>query len=203
MAYTYDAPETLDNTGGNQPKTPGTYHMCVVDVDEEPTGKNNSLLDGFQVTLEILDGTAKDSDGVCTEKGKQLRMMFFNPSLKAKDGGEFARKKIGRLFVATNVMGPDQAGQRGLEIDLQAMRTQQLVMTLELDRDAKFLQLSYADIWHIDDPDAAGFPMDASALSFIPQQFRRDPASFRPQDKPAAQQAKTAGDQDSVSLDDL
>lgn len=172
MALDFDAPETVDTGGGNWLKEPGTYHAIVTGQKENPVSKDGVGLDAIEVTLQILAGTV---DG---QKDRTVDVKFWNPKLNGKDGGLFARQKQARLYIATGLMDESKLGQ-GVRINLADAVARQVVLTLDhSDEEKKYLELSYANIWHIDDPDAAGFPKCAEHLKLIPADQRRKPDSF-------------------------
>ncbi len=183
---------------------PGTYHCVVVAVDEAPTSKAGVLLEGFRVDFAVLDGT------VANQKDKQFDVMFFKPKLTDKNGGEFAKRKQARFALATGILPRAEPGKK-VTVDLQQANGRQLVVELEHQKDmqtgapTKFLQLAWANIYHVDDPAVAKVPKDKTALSLLPAELRKKPDDFARQ--PAGQgngtpkAAKPAAA--AVNLDDL
>jgi hypothetical protein len=170
MTFEYDAPDTLES--GNFLRTPGSYHLQVLDVEEQPTNSRGELMNGFRVNASVLHGTACTPDGQCTEKGKTVDIMFFNGKLTDKDQGKFARQKQGKFFTAIGLFSTENCGKK-VQIDLQAAIGRQFVAALELDsRDERYLQLRYADIHHVDDPAVKGIPKDEAALAVLPKELR-------------------------------
>jgi len=184
MAFEWDAPEDAETGSGNWLKEPGTYHFIVTGVEEEPKDSNKNPLGGFRVNCQALAGTTKD------QESRTFDIMFFNAKLTEKNEGLFKRKQQARFFIATNIL-KDVHGQKGLKIDLQQATAQQAICTLEKGmKDGKetgYLQLAFANIWHVDDPDAASFPKCEKSLKLIPASGRRKPESFK----------KKNGDEDS------
>lgn len=206
MVIKYDAPESLPG-GGKWITKPGTYHLVVTATDEEPVNKKKELVDGFVVDFQALEGTVKDADGKFTEKDKTTSLTFYNPKITDKNEGLFARQKQMAFFVATGILTEDQLGKTGLSIDLEKARGRHVIATLEEQEGTdgrNYIRLSYSDIFHIDDPRAAGFPKNEKALSLIPPAHRRDPKSFKANgngdDAPKQQAAAATG---STDLDDL
>lgn len=183
MTFEFDAPtqDEIENTGGgNYLREPGTYHLCITEIKDEAIGQSS----GLKVTAEVMAGTVPD------QKGKTVTLTFWHPKLNSKDQGAFSRKRQARLLVAANVLKQEQLGQR-VSIDLNKAVGQQVIATLDYDskdEEKKYLELNYADIFHIDDPDAAKFPRDDAAIAMIPKANRLDASAFAKPDKP--QQAK-------------
>lgn len=177
-------PEKMESEG-NFLSEPGTYHFAVLHVDEQPTTRDGKPLDGFRVACCVLDGTAPG------QAKKEIELMFFAPKPSDKNGGEFSKRKIARFASACGILPTAQPGQR-VSIDLQAAAGRQFVAEVERQKDqagneTKFLQLAWANLWHVDDPAVAQVPKDAGALKLLPAELRRAPETF--------QQAKQAGQQ--------
>lgn len=176
MSFTMEAPESVE-TGGSFLEQPGTYHFAVLDVDEQPQSKSGQLIDGFRVTAEVLAGTV---DG---QEGRQVDLIFFNPKLTDKNNGEFAKKRQWRFGMAVCLVGgPKKPGEQAT-VNLQDAKGRQFIATVAYDdRDTsgrKFLQLNFADIWHVDDPQAPRFRLNEAALAWLPKEMRRDPSFFK------------------------
>jgi len=202
----YDAPDDYETGGGNWLTEPGTYHLLVTSVTEEPKSRDGRLLDGFKVELCALEGTVRDKSGEFTEKNKTVDIMFWHPKLSDKNNGEFARKKQGRFFIATGLIDETVKG-KSVEINLEQAVGHQIIATLE-DRDSpdgkKFLDLHFADIYHIDDPAAAKFPRSEKSLRLVPVSHRRDPKSFASGKNGGSSKTQPpAKSEDDVDLDNL
>jgi hypothetical protein len=185
MSFAFDAPETTTGEGGGL-STPGTYHVVINEVreGESATGK---AIDGLTITVEVLDGTTKGMGG------KTRSESLFLPSLKDQEKEQqsgqpsMPRKKLAALFIAANAMQPDQLG-KPVNVDTSKMVGQQCVIKfehqMEKDGDGKYtvptqyIQISYSDIFHVDDPDVSAIPKSAEALGLIPREFRHDAAWF-------------------------
>lgn len=210
MAFEMEMPESPD-IGGSFLQEPGTYHLAVLNVDEQPTSKSGQLIDGFRVDLEVLAGP---------QAKKQAEVTFWNPKLTDKNNGEMAKKKQYRFAFATGLLDGFKPGAK-VSIDLQKAKGRQLIATLaqresQNDPSKKFIDLNFADIWHVDDPAAPNCERNQDALKLLPKQLRRDPASFKPASaapaangngtpKPPAlpQQQVAAGTATGVSFDDI
>ena len=161
------------STGGSWLAEPGTYHLCITHVEENPTKKDGTLIPNaaFRVDLEALAGTVEG------QKGKTIDLILFYPKSDSKDGGAFAKKKIERLFLSTCLATQEQLTTPGVELDIDIadMKGRQIVAKFEeeeTDRGKKMLQLAFADIFHVDDPAVAGIPKDAGFLKLIPAALR-------------------------------
>lgn len=209
MSFEFDAPEELSHGGGNWIDKPGTYHLVVTAMDEQPINRNKEMVDGFRAEFQALEGTVRDANGKFTETDKTIGITFKNPKITDKNEGLFARQKQAAFLIATGLMTEEQLGKKGIKVELKNSVGRHVIATLEesdLDSGKKFIGLSYADIWHIDDPRAASFPKNEKALTLIPSAHRRDPKSFKIGDN--GDQAKQKKQQDppkanGVDLDDL
>lgn len=162
-----------------------TFHLAVMEVDEQPTAKDGKLLDGFRVEVELLAGP---------HAKKQAELMFFAPKLTDKNGGEMAKKKQARFVLATGVLSEAKAGEK-VTVDLQKAKARQFIATLakrdsQSDPNKKFIDLNFADIWHVDDPAAPQCERNQQALGLIPKTLRKSPESFS---KPDAKAKSSSG----------
>lgn len=174
MPFEMEMPESFD-TGGSFLTEPGTYHLAVLNVDEQPQAKNGQLLDGFRVDFEVLAGP---------HAKKQVEVTFWNPKLTDKNNGEMAKKKQGRFVTNTGLVAAAKPGER-VTVDLQQAKGRQVIATLaqrenQNDPSKKYIDLNFADIWHVDDPAAPNCDRNQDALKLLPKSLRRDPASFKP-----------------------
>ena len=212
MSYEVEMPESTDAGGGNFATEEGWFHFACMELEESPTSKAGQMLDGFRAGAEILSGE------VAGQEGKSLEFMFFNPKLTDKNNGEMAKKKQARFLLATGVL--DSAAVKPGEkvtVDLQVAVGRQFVAKVVHDNreggSGKFLQLNFADIYHVDDPAVAKVPKCQKSLGLLPATLRKKPESFA---KPKAEgngNGSTGGTApaakrepvpaSSVSLDDL
>lgn len=203
MAFSFQAPETTQGEGGGL-TTPGTFHCVINDAIEGQTSQGKPI-DGITVTFEVLAGTVDGS------AGKSRTETLFAPSMKdiekeQKTGtASMPRKKLAALFIAANAMDPTKLGQ-SVDIDVAKMVGQQVVIKFErqMEKDGEgkytvetqYIQISYADIFHVDDPAVKDVPKSEDALSLIPPTNRhseswfewkkRKPAKAEPQPVAAA-----------------
>jgi len=187
MSFEMEAPESTD-TGGTFLQEPGTYHFAVMDVDENPQSKKGELLNGFKVDCEAMAGP---------HKGKQVELMFFNPKPTDKNNGEMAKKKQFRFAMAVVLVGGPKAAGEKVTVDLQQAKGRQFIATVAHDNREgndsakKFLQLNFADIWHIDDPSAPQCERSQDAIKLLPAALRRKPESFAKADAGAASKSSS------------
>lgn len=178
MAFEIEMPESTDR-GGSFLDQAGTYHFSVTAVDEQPTGNDGKLIDGFRVSCAVLAGTTP-----CQEK-KEVDITFFNPKMQDKNNGEFSKRKQARFVLAVGLLdGPRKGGER-VTIDLQQAIGRQFIATMEertfTKRDGsqgKSIDLHFADLWHVDDPEAAAYPKNEAALKLLPASLRKKPEQF-------------------------
>jgi hypothetical protein len=181
MAFEMDMPDKMDGDS-NFLSEPGTYHFAVLAVDEQPTNRDGKPLDGFKVHCCVLDGTTVN------QAKKELELMFFAPKLTDKNNGEFAKRKQARFAMATGILPQAAPGQR-VSVDLQQAAGRQFVAEVERGtgsdgQPTKFLQLAWANIYHVDDPAVAAVPKDAAALALLPKELRKTAKDF--EKKPAS-----------------
>jgi hypothetical protein len=166
-AFEWEQPEDLNSGGGNFLKVGGTFHVICHDIGT--VDKDGKPIEGFSVNVEVLAGT------VAGTKGKLANIRFNNGKSSYKDGGKFARQKQANFFIASNVLGPADVPAieaRKPQIVLGKAQGQQVIVTLELN-DKGWPELAFADVFHVDDPKAAGFPKDKTSIDLIPKANRR------------------------------
>jgi hypothetical protein len=198
--YGFDAPASAD-AGGSFLTTPGWYHFLIIEMNDSPKKSDGGLLDGFKVTANVLDGSPRTDDGKqCSEVEKHCGIMFFSPSMSAKDGGEFARKKIARFFLATNLMKPDQLGSK-VDVNLQDAIGEQFVAKIDITEDGRYCELSFAEIYHVDDTKVKDIPKSANEIAQIPSAHRLTngkPATPKRKAKPKPQPVVASNEIDDI-----
>lgn len=189
MAIKVKSDKSTFERGGTYLKEPGTYHCIVMETNEQPSTKAGALIDGFQVKFAALAGTTSG------QEKKEIELIFWNAKLTDTEKQQaMSEKKQNRFLEAVGLLDRHQEGE--LEIELNQAVGRQCVMTLvykqkknekgEYVDDTTGLQLSYADIFHIDDPEAASFPKNEKAIARLPAELRRKPEYFGKSDsKPA------------------
>ena len=186
-AFDFDAPESYQ-TGGAflDAGDDGTYHVEVTAIERNPKKKNGDFIANaaFKASFVVLDGTNK----ACI--GKSGNFIVFQPNFaRGEKSVEFARKKIGRFFVATGLRNEndptrDPSGNPiKVQVNLQAAVGRQFIVQMSTsepeDKNEKpQIELHFAEMYHVDDPIKSGVPKDAAALANYPAQFRRKPESF-------------------------
>ncbi len=176
MSFEIEMPESTDRSG-NFLSEAGTYHFAVNAIDEAPSTKSGAAINGFKVSASVLAGT------VPGQENKETGLIFRNPKYDAKDGGEFQRKKQARFVMAIGLLdGPRPAGEK-VTVDLQQARGRQFIATVEKSKnqDGKetgYVDIAFADIWHVDDPEAKAFPKNEAALKLLPASLRKKPEQF-------------------------
>jgi hypothetical protein len=194
MAWDMEMPDEMGG-GGNFLTEPGAYHCAVTQV-LEGTGPKGGIIDGFTVGLDMLAGT------VSGQEHKVFNLTLFNARLDQSDGGKkWARLKQAAFVIAANVVTPAQLGQR-VSVDLQKAVGQQVVIKLEQQEGKEYLDLSYADIWHVDDPHCEKVPKNTAAIAMIPAAMRHEKAWFdqlKPKKTAGANGSGSAGQQQKQS----
>ena len=190
MSMRFDLPPELPSS--NYLEDPGTYHMVVTNVEEEPVSETSSkVINGFRVTFEVLEGTVRNAKG-CTDIGKTLALIFWHPSpTDTENGRKWASAKQAAFLIATGLATQKSLGG-SVDVNLSDAIQRQVVMSVEKGKDDKFLQLSYANIWAVDDPHAEKFPKNQKALALIGKAAPSPSASPAAKAKPAAAPAAAA-----------
>lgn len=170
--FTMDAPEEIGGAG-NFMTEPGAFHFLVTDI-RAGEDRRGEILNGFSVELQARTGN---------EIGKTLNLKLRNGELTHKDGGEMCRKKQAAFLIAANVITPDQLGQKGVQVDLDKAKHQQICAELELGDPSestgkRYLDVRFTNFYHVDDPRAKSIPKAADELALIPADRRRKPEFF-------------------------
>lgn len=202
MSFDFEMPEDL-GPESNFLSQPGTYHCLITEVKENQGPKGNPI-DGFTLGLDILGGTVEG------QEHKVFNLTLFNANLTGTEKGQkMSRQKQAALLIAANLVDPTRLGQR-VSINLQSAAQQQIVCHLVKDERSEegYLQLNYADLWHVDDPRANGIQKNERALAMIPKDRRHDAAWFESLKKAGQksnpqQQQKPATAAAGVNFDDL
>jgi len=199
MALAMDLPTTEDfNTGGgNFLTTPGKFHALIQHAEENAM-RGEKMVKGFMLELQVV---------LPAELAGQTHKLYLgNPDPSHKDGGAFSLKKQVAALIATNVVTPSDLGKKGVDIDPAKAHDMQVCIELELgkpsEKDGKrYLDMAYANIYHVDDPRAKSYPKDADTLAMIPAEYRCGEAFFAPlMQKPTAKPAQRVDDKDFEGL---
>lgn len=113
------------------------------------------LMDGFSFECEVIGGK---------NHGKSFQLKFYDPKPSSSDGGAFARRKQFSALVAVDICKPDQLG-KDIEFFIREDDSNDkddfvagsiFYCELELgksnDEGKRYLDLRYANIYHVDDP---------------------------------------------------
>lgn len=146
----------------------GQFHLMVTAVDEHPTSRSGDLIDGIKLTVAVLAGTDP------SQERRNHSETIFNPSPTSKDGGNFARLKIGRLIRALGLLDKrtgrpcEELRGQAVEIDWQSAKGKQFVATIEhQERDPRYVQVAGAHFYKVTDPEVASVPKNAKALQLV------------------------------------
>ena len=155
-------------------KQPGTYH-CQVTHAADGESTRGKPITGVSAILSVLAGTVEG------QVEKEFHLHLYDPDLqKSPSSQEWCQKKQTAYGVAINQIDPSKLGEE-MNVDFgSAAEGQQLVITLEENEyqgNVK-LEVSYANIFHVDDPRAAGFPKSSEALELLPAELRKSPEYF-------------------------
>ena len=214
MGYQGEAPESVSGGGGFLDE-PGTYHFVINQAfDDQGKRKKDgtrSAISGCTLELVCLGGTV---DGC---EGKSHSETLFYPSPQGSEKANAVKlRALAALLIASNQMTPDQLGGQ-MEIDQSVLdaivqRETQVVMKLrqQMENDGngnytvvtKFLELDYANVYHVDDPEVAAVPKDAEALGLLPKEHRHDEAWFSFK-KRSAEPVAAAASSESFDMDDI
>lgn len=175
-AFTYEMPTEEEMAAqGSYLKTPGRYLLHLTNIDEQPTTKEGKAIDGFKAEASVVGGD---------QAGKKTDILIRSPNPSHKDGGKFGRRVQASFLIAAGLVTNDQLG-KAVTVELQDAINRMVVADLDFGTDEagkpkKYLELSYSNIWHIDDPEVADFmKAHQKAISVLPKAHRRDPASFK------------------------
>lgn len=178
-----DLPEDV-YTESQYLKAIGYFHFVILQVLEGKSDRGTDV-NGFSLVSQVLAG--EDPSGVDKNHSE---VVFYPDMTKSDDKIEQANRRIAAALIATNLATPEMLGKKGVEFDLQKMVGQQYVAKIvkKMNRDDKtgkytvdtnFVQVSYNDFFHVDDPRVANVPKLEDALK-MPTVVRRDAAFFTP-----------------------
>lgn len=212
MAMAFEAPEDLSSGDSNRLSEPGTYHLIITNV-REGEGPNGKPCDGFTFEADVLAGTTEGCHG------KTVKETIFAPNFKSSDDAQkMSRKKLAAFFIASDAMTPDQLG-KSVNIELSEAVGKQIVAEFDrqMEKDAqgkytvptKYIQISYANIYHVDDPDVKDVPKHKEALKMRDAANKHEASyfSFKAKSKPATKRepalATASANQFDAGLDDI
>jgi hypothetical protein len=180
MGLVIEQPESLGG-GGNFVDQIGVYHFLITDVDENPAKDDGSPLAGTRFSLSVLAGTRAE------QVDRVFNLMLWNP----KEKNDMASKRLTAFFLATMQIGNHTPGQRttvepsdaiGRQIVAKLAWKQEKNQVTGKYEDTDRVDLSYSDIWHVDDPAVAKnkCPLNADAIATIPPVLRKAVATSQP-----------------------
>ena len=189
--------------GGSFLDVEGKFHCEIVSLELHPTGKGGALIPNAfcKVNFNIVGGT--NPAGV----GKQANFVLFNPALdKSEKSNAWAKKRI-FFFLCAIGMHDENRGPK-IQLNLATLPNaavgRQFVckMVFEIDQNtqqpSKFPSLSFCDLWHVDDPEAADAVNQGMLLEYPPA-LRRKPESFSKAGKSTTKAAATASKANSTT----
>lgn len=168
-----------ERSGGNYLEEPGKYH-CLVIEGAETVKFGDNVDDGLTLKLSVLTPGP--------HKGMIYELKLGNPTFKTSEKGrEWILRKQAAAVIACGLATEAEFDRGDVNINAADAADRQVAIELEMD-DKKYLQLVWANIYHVDDPRAKSFPWNDAALKLIPAAHRRKPESF-----PAPKKKELAG----------
>lgn len=143
--------------GGFSAVEPGTYLVAVAYVEMDPVTRAGEVRDGMNVHFQVVTGTTPG------QENKIHREFFAKPSPNHKDGGTFARNKIGFLALATEICSRGQCGQQ-VTPQFDEMVGKVCYITLKKSNDERYREIEGLSILHVNDPKAAKFPREDDVI---------------------------------------
>lgn len=194
----YDMPESYDVSSFLD--KPGQYHVAVDRVEENPVSKGGKLLDGIRLHFQVLAGTDP------TQAKRSHGEVIFSPSMDAKDGGEFARKKIGRLIRALE-LHDKKTGElaekcRAVSIDWEEARGRQMVVFIvpQDGNEAKYVEVQGAHFYKVSDPEVSHVPKCERSLKLMGATQTSQQTVRQQQQSPPAQRSQAPVAQQPVAV---
>lgn len=186
-------------------EAPGTYHLVIDEVKEGLNSKDEPL-DGTTLAMTVLGG-----DVAGQEKKKTSVTVWDIDGSKALEDQKMTVRVITAFLVATNLVRDSSLLGSEIEVDPQQAVGSQVVVKLAKpskrangkwveDKDSKFLQISFDDFYHVDDPAVKSVPKNQEALKMLGED-QRHPAEwfdFKKKDGTAAPASAAASDYDDI-----
>lgn len=182
MSWEVEQPDELEGQGGQGGKyvnEPGIYHVCWTAVDENPAKRDGTPIDGTQLSLEVLAGTN------ASQAGKSLDILLFNPRSTDKATlQDLAKRRKFAFAYSTCLVGQHEPGKKAVVDVQQAVGRQSVVKVArkQKEENGKYvddpegrIELSWADIYHVDDPwvERNSVPLSAEFIAMIPASLRK------------------------------
>lgn len=195
--FEYDAPSSYD-PGGQFLNAEGWFHCVVESVELNPVNQKTKALipnAAFGVNFGVLAGTV---DGQFGKTGNEI---FFKPSLDQSEKSQaFAKKKIGRFWKAIGLDSGTAKEGKKIRIDPGLASSRQFIAKFEKTDDGKYIQLAYAEIYHVDDPEVATYPKHKEMLQSYPH---RKVGANGSAPQPKGEYKEPSKTQGAISVDDL
>lgn len=165
------------NSGGNFVSKPGFYHLVVFETEEHPASQDGRPLNGFQVTFSVLAGTHAD------QVDKSIDIMFWSPD-PTEPTKTMPKKRQAAFCLATGLIDEFQPGVRK-QVNLSDAKGRQCCAKLAFKQkkneatgkweDTDRLDISFADIWHVDAEEVAknNVPLQMLAIGNIDAALRK------------------------------
>lgn len=177
-----DAPQSMESGGGNYLTQRGTYHVVITQV-KSGEGPKGGAIDGFTFDVDVLAGTSENC------QGKVHSEVIFLPDMsKSEESQERSKQKIAAFGIAANLQTPEDLFANGINYDESEAIEEQMLIKFRFQQkkndetgeweDTKFLQISFADIFHVDDPEVASIPKNEEALALIDKSKRHSESWF-------------------------
>lgn len=189
MSFDFDTSEDVQGGGGFLSE-PGTYHVTITNI-LDGVGKKGKPLEhgGFTVEADVMSGTVKGCESA------KWSETLFAPNGSSEKGDEWAKKKITAFLLAVDLMTPSQLG-KPISVELSDAIGRQFLVRLQKEMDfngetgkydlpGKYLEIAFANIYHVDDPEVKDIPKNGDAIGLIPKEHRHDASWFAFKEKKA------------------
>lgn len=174
----YNVGDSLDRGGkfldGSHP---GCYHMIISCVHRPAKNQDGMPIENALASVTCQVAAPKEHEG------KMFDLTLWMPKRDSKDGGAFGQKKNDRFLAAVGAITPDMLKSK-IRINWQGLAGRQFLVKLDSqEREIKsgknrgqkkaFLDVSFAEFYHVDDPEAGtDYPRNAAAIKLLPASQR-------------------------------
>lgn len=179
-------PSTLKGPSGFLDQ-PGSYHLLVENVKVGLNSKDEPF-NGTTVEVQCLGGSVPGQE----QKKCDITLWDIDAS-KPETEQRQTVKRLWAFYIGTNVLQPVDMQSGDVDFDEKLAIDNQLIVKLQHkqkksvengktvwrdDPSSRFLEIAYADIFHVDDPDVASVPKNADAIAIIPKKHRHEKEWF-------------------------
>lgn len=172
-------------SGSSWLDVPGRFHAMILNVDGAPKKQSdNTPIDAIKVTFSVC--------APAEQQGRQHDLYLYHPDpTKSEKAYGWAQRKQTAFVIAAGLATEAQLGAE-VDVNLQSAAGRHFFIELASEEDQQGkprLQLAYANIFHVDDPevaDATLWPRNAAAIAKLPAAARRDPSNFAKRERRAA-----------------